>query len=87
MIKAIRTHPAPAVADDLIVVTHGPEAPHRAPGAFLFAQQAAAMGSNTAICFGIVQEYPEDLIDETDTLVGPSFLITRGLASDLVLSF
>jgi predicted peroxiredoxin len=29
----------------------------------------------------------DDLIDEVDNLVGPSFLITQGLASDLVLSF
>ncbi len=30
---------------------------------------------------------PDDLIDEVENLVGPSFLITQGLASDLVLSF
>jgi predicted peroxiredoxin len=30
---------------------------------------------------------PDDLIDEVDNLVGPSFLITQGLASDLVLNF
>ncbi len=30
---------------------------------------------------------PDDLIDEIENLVGPSFLITQGLASDLVLSF
>lgn len=29
----------------------------------------------------------DDLIDEADQLVGPSFLITRGLDSDLVLNF
>lgn len=29
----------------------------------------------------------DDLIDEVDNLVGPSFLITEGLASDLVLNF
>ena len=30
---------------------------------------------------------PEDLIDEIDLLVGPSFVITEGLKSDLVLNF
>ena len=30
---------------------------------------------------------PEDLIDEIDLLVGPSFVITEGLKSDLVLTF
>lgn len=30
---------------------------------------------------------PDDLIEEVENLVGPSFLITQGLASDLVLSF
>jgi predicted peroxiredoxin len=30
---------------------------------------------------------PEDLIEDVDNLVGPAFLITTGLASDLVLSF
>jgi predicted peroxiredoxin len=30
---------------------------------------------------------PEDLIDEVENLVGPSFLITRGLDADLVLNF
>lgn len=29
----------------------------------------------------------DDLIDEVDNLVGPSFLITEGLAADLVLNF
>jgi predicted peroxiredoxin len=30
---------------------------------------------------------PEDMIDEVDLLVGPSFVITEGLKSDLVLTF
>lgn len=30
---------------------------------------------------------PDDLIDEAEDLVGPSFLITAGLEADLVLSF
>ena len=30
---------------------------------------------------------PEDLMPEIDNLVGPAFLITTGLESDLVLSF
>ncbi|OIO98370.1 MAG: hypothetical protein AUK03_01385 [Anaerolineae bacterium CG2_30_64_16] len=30
---------------------------------------------------------PDDLIEEVDNLVGPAFLITRGLESDLVLNF
>ena len=30
---------------------------------------------------------PEDLIEEVEDLVGPSFLIKEGLKSDLVLSF
>jgi predicted peroxiredoxin len=30
---------------------------------------------------------PEDLIEEVEDLVGPSFLITRGLEADLVLNF
>ncbi|RPI86026.1 MAG: sulfur reduction protein DsrE [Chloroflexi bacterium] len=29
---------------------------------------------------------PDDLIDEVDSLVGPNFLITRGLDADLVLN-
>ena len=30
---------------------------------------------------------PEDMIEEIDMLVGPSFVITEGLKSDLVLNF
>ncbi len=30
---------------------------------------------------------PEDLIESVEDLVGPSFLITRGLEVDLLLSF
>jgi predicted peroxiredoxin len=30
---------------------------------------------------------PEDLIEEAEDLVGPSFLIKQGLKSDLILSF
>lgn len=30
---------------------------------------------------------PEDLIEDVEDLVGPSFLITKGLEADLVLSF
>ena len=30
---------------------------------------------------------PEDLIDEVENLVGPTFLITRGIEADLVLNF
>ena len=30
---------------------------------------------------------PDDLIDEVDNLVGRNFLISEGLASDLVLNF
>jgi predicted peroxiredoxin len=30
---------------------------------------------------------PDDLIEEAEDLVGPSFLITEGLKADLVLSF
>jgi predicted peroxiredoxin len=30
---------------------------------------------------------PDDLIEEVEDLVGPSFLITQGLKADLVLSF
>ena len=30
---------------------------------------------------------PEDLIEEAEDLVGPSFLVKQGLKSDLVLSF
>jgi hypothetical protein len=30
---------------------------------------------------------PDDLIEEVDNLVGPSFLIIRGLEADLVLNF
>lgn len=30
---------------------------------------------------------PDDLIDEADNLVGPSYLVTAGLDADLVLSF
>lgn len=30
---------------------------------------------------------PDDVIDEVENLVGPSFLITKGLEADLVLNF
>jgi len=30
---------------------------------------------------------PEDLIDEVENLVGPTFLITQGVEADLVLNF
>ena len=117
----------------LIVLTCGPEAPHRAPGPFLFAAEAAKMGCETSLCFVLqaplllkrgvaegltakpggrpISEFiadalaagaefyvcdaalqlcdmtPEDLVDEIENLVGPSFLIVRGLEADLTLSF
>jgi len=123
----------PKDAKILIIVTHGPESPHRAPGSFLFAQQAAAMGSQVSMCFVLqaplllkkgvgetlygkedgrsVSRFihetleagvgfyvcdaalelcdmtPDDLIEEVENLVGPSFVISQGLESDLVLNF
>jgi hypothetical protein len=31
--------------------------------------------------------HPDDLIEEAENLVGPSFLITKGVEADLVLNF
>ncbi len=62
-------------------------------GGFLisdFIQIALKAGVEFDVCDAALQMNdmsPDDLIEEVEILVGPSFLITRGLESDLVLSF
>lgn len=55
-----------------------------------FIEEALALGVKFYVCDAALQlcdMTPEDLIDEVDDLVGPSFLIKQGLVSDLVVSF
>ncbi len=55
-----------------------------------FINEALAAGVTFYVCdaaLALCDMTPEDLIEEVDDLVGPSFLITQGLDSDLVLSF
>jgi predicted peroxiredoxin len=55
-----------------------------------FINEALADGVTFYVCdaaLALCDMTPEDLIEEVDDLVGPSFLITQGLDSDLVLSF
>lgn len=55
-----------------------------------FIDDALALGVKFYVCDAALQlcnMTPEELIEEVDELVGPSFLIKQGLRSDLVLSF
>ena len=55
-----------------------------------FINEALELGVKFYVCDAALQlcnMVPEDLIDEIEDLVGPSFLIKQGLKSDLVLSF
>lgn len=55
-----------------------------------FIDEALALGVKFHVCDAALQlcnMTPEDLIEEVDELVGPSFLIKQGLQSDLVLTF
>lgn len=55
-----------------------------------FIERAVAAGVELFACDAALRMNdmtPADLIDEVDNLVGPSFLITQGLKSDLVLNF
>ncbi len=55
-----------------------------------FIDEALGLGVKFYVCDAALQlcsMKPEDLIDEIEDLVGPSFLIKQGLKSDLVLSF
>ncbi len=53
-------------------------------------KQTLEAGVNFFVCDAALKlngMTPEDLIEEIEDLVGPSFLITKGLEMDLVLSF
>ncbi len=55
-----------------------------------FINEALAAGVTLYVCdaaLALCDMTPEDLIEEVEDLVGPSFPITKGLASDLVLCF
>lgn len=55
-----------------------------------FIDEALETGVSFYVCDTALQlcdMAPEDLIEEAEDLVGPSFLIKEGLKSDLVLSF
>ena len=55
-----------------------------------FIDEALALGIKFYVCDAALQlcnMTPEDLIDEVEELVGPSFVVKQGLKSDLVLSF
>lgn len=55
-----------------------------------FIDEALGVGVKFYVCdtaLSLCDMTPEDLIDEVEDLVGPSFLIKEGLKSDLVLSF
>ncbi len=55
-----------------------------------FIEDALRLGVKFYVCDTALQlcdMTPEDLIEEVDELVGPSFLIKQGLQADLVLSF
>lgn len=55
-----------------------------------FIERAVAAGVELYACDAALRMNdmtPDDLIDEVENLVGPSFLITEGLKSDLVLNF
>ena len=55
-----------------------------------FIDEALSLGVRFYVCDAALQlcnMTPEDLIEEINELVGPSFVIKQGLKSDLVLSF
>jgi predicted peroxiredoxin len=55
-----------------------------------FIDEALSLGVKFHVCDAALQlcnMTPEDLIEEVEELVGPSFLIKQGLKSDLVLTF
>jgi predicted peroxiredoxin len=55
-----------------------------------FIDEALGLGVKFYICdtaLTLCDMTPEDLIEEAEDLVGPSFLIKEGMKSDLVLSF
>lgn len=55
-----------------------------------FIDEALGLGVKFYVCdtaLVLCDMTPEDLIEEAEDLVGPSFLIKKGLESDLVLSF
>lgn len=55
-----------------------------------FIDEALGLGVKFYVCdaaLQLCQMAPEDLIEEVEELVGPSFLVKQGLQSDLVLSF
>ena len=55
-----------------------------------FIDEALDAGVNFYVCdtaLDLCSMTPEDLIEEVEDLVGPSFLIKEGLKADLVLSF
>lgn len=55
-----------------------------------FIDEALELGVKFYVCdtaLALCNMTPEDLIEEVEDLVGPSFLVKEGLESDLVLSF
>jgi predicted peroxiredoxin len=55
-----------------------------------FIQKALAAGVSFHVCDAALKlndMSPDDLIEEADNLVGPNYLITKGLEADLVLNF
>jgi len=55
-----------------------------------FIKAALRAGVELDVCDAALQMCnmtPDDLIEDVENLVGPSFLITKGLEADLVLSF
>jgi len=55
-----------------------------------FIDEALGLGVKFYVCdtaLSLCDMTPEDLIEEAEDLVGPSFLVKKGLESDLVLSF
>jgi predicted peroxiredoxin len=55
-----------------------------------FMDEALQAGAKFYVCAAALElndMTPDDLVDEVENLVGPSFLITKGLEADLVLSF
>jgi predicted peroxiredoxin len=55
-----------------------------------FINEALELGVKFYVCDAalmLCDMTPEDLIEEVEELVGPSFLVKQGLKSDLVLSF
>jgi predicted peroxiredoxin len=55
-----------------------------------FIDEALGLGVKFYVCdtaLSLCDMTPEDLIEEVEDLVGPSFLVKEGLQADLVLSF